>query len=75
MEPPLKVTAKSEVRAVIKFLNAKGVKLIEIYQLREVYGQSCMEVKNVCKWCREFTAGRTEIDDEQWSERPLIADK
>ena len=76
MELPLRVTAKCEVRAVIRFLNAKGTEPIEIHrQLTEVYGESCMDVKNVRKWCREFAAGRTEIHDEQRSGRPSISDE
>ena len=52
------------------------MKPIEIHrQLTEVYGKSCMEVKNVRKWCREFTAGRTEIHDEGRSGRPSISDE
>jgi len=34
-----------------------------------------MDVKNVRKWCREFTAGRTEIHDEERSGRPSISDE
>ena len=34
-----------------------------------------MDVKNVRKWCREFTAGRTEIQDEERSGRPSISDE
>ncbi|XP_064479391.1 histone-lysine N-methyltransferase SETMAR-like [Ornithodoros turicata] len=76
MELPLDATAKCELRAVIRFLNAKGVQPIEIHrQLVEVYGGSCMGVKNVRKWCREFAAGRTEIHDEQRSGRPSISDE
>lgn len=76
MELTLAATARCEVRAVIRFLNAKGVKPIEIHrQLTEVYGESCMDVKNVRKWCREFTAGRTEIHDEERSRRPSISDE
>jgi len=76
MELPLAAPARCEVRAVIRFLNAKGVKPIEIHrQLTEVYGESCMDVKNVRKWCREFTAGRTEIHDEERSGRPSISDE
>jgi len=75
MELLLAAPARCEVRAVIRFLNAKGVKPIEIHrQLTEVYGESCMDVKNVRKWCREFTAGRTEIHDER-SGRPSISDE
>jgi len=76
MELPLSAPARCEVRAVIRFLNAKGVKPIEIYrQLTEVYGESYMDVKNFRKWCREFTAGRTEIHDEERSGRPSISDE
>jgi len=76
MELPLAAPARCEVRAVIRFLNAKGVKPIEIHcQLTEVYGESCMDVKNVRKWCREFTADRTEIHDEERSGRPSISDE
>jgi len=72
----LAAPAWCEVRAVIRFLNAKGVKPIKIHrQLMEVYGESCMDVKNVHKWCKEFTAGRTEIHDEERRGRPSISDK
>jgi len=76
MELPLDAPARCEVRAVIRFLNAKCVKPIEIHrQLMEVYGDSCKDVKNVCKWCREFTAGHTEIHDEERSGRLSISDE
>jgi len=76
MELPLAAPAKCEVRAVIRFLNAKGVNPIEIHrQLTEVYGESCMDVKNVRKWCREFPAGRTEIHVEERSGRSSISDE
>ncbi|CAK9798990.1 Protein GVQW3 [Anthophora plagiata] len=76
MELPFGATAKCEVRAVIRFLKAKGVKPIEIHrQLKEVYGESCMDVKNVRKWCREFAAGRSEVHDDERSGRPSISDE
>lgn len=31
-----------------------------------------MDVKNVGKWCREFTAGRTEIHEEQTATSELL---
>jgi len=34
-----------------------------------------MDVKNVRKWCREFTAGCTEIHDEERSGKPSISDE
>jgi transposase len=34
-----------------------------------------MNWQNVTKWCREFSEGRTDVHDEQWSGRPsLISD-
>uniref|UniRef100_A0A0L8GRI7 Uncharacterized protein n=1 Tax=Octopus bimaculoides TaxID=37653 RepID=A0A0L8GRI7_OCTBM len=43
-------TAKCEVRAVIRFLNAKGIKPIEIHrQLTEVCGEKCRNIKNARK--------------------------
>jgi len=33
-----------------------------------------MSLKNVRKWCREFSGGRTEVHDEQ-SGRPSISDE
>lgn len=76
MELPITKTAKCEIRAVIWFLNAKGTKPIEIHrQLVEVYGESCMDIKNVRKWCREFESGRTVIHDEKRTGRPSISDE
>ena len=66
MEVPLSATAKCDVRAVTRFLNAKSNAPIEIHhQLTEVYGESWMDIKNIRKWCREFAFGRTEIHDEK----------
>lgn len=76
MEMPLVATAKCEIRAVIRFLNAKKVAPIEIHrQLTEVYGEKCMSVQHVRKWCREFTGGRTDIHDEERSGRPSVSDE
>ncbi|XP_029655401.1 uncharacterized protein LOC115229129 [Octopus sinensis] len=76
MELPIDATAKSDVRAAIRLLNAKGIKPIEIpHQLTEVYGKSCMDIKNVRKWCRDFVVGHTEIHLEDRSGRPSISDE
>jgi len=76
MEMPLVATAKCEIRAVIRFLNAKNVAPIEIHQqLTEVYGVKCMSVQHVRKWRREFTGGRTDIHDEERSGRPSVSDE
>ena len=71
VEVLLSTTAKCEVRAVIRFLNTKDNTPIKIrHQLTEVYGESCMDIKNIQKWCREFAFDRTEIHDEKPSGRP-----
>ena len=71
MEILLSTTAKCEVRAIIQVLNAEGNTPIEIHhQLRKVYGESCIDIKSIRKWCREFTFGRSEIHDEERSGRP-----
>ncbi|UYV84263.1 hypothetical protein LAZ67_X001691 [Cordylochernes scorpioides] len=38
----------------------------------EVYGEKCMDIKNVRKWCREFKEGRINVHDEQRSGRPSL---
>jgi len=76
MEMPLVATAKCEISAVIRFLNAKKVAPIEIHrQLTEVYGEKCMSVQHVRKWCREFTGGRTDIHEEERNGRPSVSDE
>ncbi|XP_029639573.1 protein GVQW3-like [Octopus sinensis] len=73
---PIDATAKCEVRTVIRFSNANGIKPIEIHrQLTEVYGMSCMDIKNCRKWRRQFAAGCTEIHDEERSGQPSISEK
>ncbi|UYV69676.1 hypothetical protein LAZ67_7000181 [Cordylochernes scorpioides] len=41
-------------------------------RLVEVYGEKCMDIKNVRKWCREFNEGRINVHDEQRSGRPSL---
>lgn len=75
MEAKLRSPAKCELRSVIRFLNAKTFPPIEIHrQLVQVYGEKCMNVKNVRKWCREFSEGRENVHDEQRSGRPSLPD-
>jgi hypothetical protein len=55
--------AKCEVRSVIQFLSAKGEHPAEIHkQIVSVYGD-VMNRKNVMKWCRELSEGRTVVHD------------
>ena len=65
-----------EVRTVIRPFNAKGITPIEIHhQLNEVYGESCMDIKNIQKWCLEFAFRCTEIHDEKRSGRQSTFNK
>jgi len=67
------------VRSVIRFLNAKGERPAEIHkQIVAVYG-NVMNRQIVTKWCREFSEGRTDDDDDVQEEvmtwfRRLAAD-
>jgi len=75
MAAPIQSPAKSEVRSVIRFLNAKGERSAEIHKhIVAVYG-NVMNRQNVTKWSREFFEGRTDVHDEQRSGTPsLISD-
>ncbi|KAJ4449394.1 hypothetical protein ANN_00793 [Periplaneta americana] len=65
--------ADCEVRSVIRFLNARHLKPAEIYrQLKEVYGDTVMNERNVRKWCEMFNNGRTNVHDETRPRRPSL---
>ncbi|XP_075210291.1 histone-lysine N-methyltransferase SETMAR-like [Lycorma delicatula] len=73
MEVQLVNPAKCEIRSVIRFLHAKGTPPVDIHrQMTEVYGDKCMSVQHVRKWCREFSTGRKEVHDEEQSGRPSV---
>ena len=73
MPPPIENPADCEVRGVIRFLSAKGVKAVDIHrQLCEVYGQNIMSDGMVRKWARAFKDGRTNVHDEERSGRPSV---
>jgi len=64
MAAPIQSPAKCEVRSVIRFLNAKGERPVEIHkQIVAVYG-NVMNRQNVTKWCHEFSEERTDVHDE-----------
>jgi hypothetical protein len=67
--------AKCEVRSIIRFLNAKGERPVEIHKQIVAVCGNVMNRQNVTKWCREFSEGRTDVHDKQRSSRPsLISD-
>jgi hypothetical protein len=56
--------ANCEVRALIRFLQAKRETAAEIHdQLFSVYGEDVTNRQKVSKWCREFEAGRSDVHD------------
>jgi len=64
-----------EIRSVIRFLNARSLPPAEIHQqLVDVYGVTALSRKQVYFWCNEFSAGRTNVVDEQRSGRHLLHD-
>jgi hypothetical protein len=72
MAAPTQSPTKSEVHSVIRFLNTKGERPAEIHkQIVAVYG-NVIKRQNVMKWCREFSEGRTDVHDEQRSDRPSL---
>ena len=71
MELPLESVRDCEIRAVIRFLCAKGVNGSEIHrEVTLVYGEKCISLQMVRKWVDQFKKGRVDIHDLQRSGRP-----
>ena len=67
-------SSKGEYRAVIRYLYLKGKTGKEIHgELAEVYGSSAPSYARVKFWVGEFKRGRTSLEDEARSGRPLDA--
>ena len=65
--------ADSEIRSVVRFLNARNVKPADIHrQICEVYGENAMSDGMVRKWVRKFNEGRDNVHDEPRSGRPSV---
>ncbi|GBM42474.1 hypothetical protein AVEN_79995-1 [Araneus ventricosus] len=59
----LESPAKCELRSVIRCLHAEGSNAAEIHRrMSKVYGETCMS--EVWKWCRNFVAKSTDVNDE-----------
>jgi hypothetical protein len=60
--------ATCEMRSVIRFLNARNMKLADIQrQLCEVYGEHAMSDSMVRRWVRQFNEGRANVHDDPQS--------
>ena len=67
-------SSKVEYRAVIRYLYLKGKTGKEINgELADVYGSSAPSYAQVKFWVGEFKRGRTSLEDEARSGRPLDA--
>ena len=67
-------SSKVEYRAVIRYLYLKGKTGKEIHsELADVYGSSTPSYAQVKFWVGEFKRGRTSLEDEARSGRPLDA--
>ena len=67
-------SSKVEYRAVIRYLYLKGKPGKEIHgELADVYGSSAPAYSLVKFWVGEFKRGRTSLEDEARSGRPLDA--
>jgi fibrillarin-like rRNA methylase len=73
MAVQIQITTKCEVRAVMRFLHAKGETAAEIHrQLVSVYGEDVTNRQNVAKLCREWEARRSDVHDEIRTGRPSV---
>jgi transposase len=71
MEAPVSICTKEEMRGVIRFLFAEGVKPMEIIRrMQAQYGDNCLSCSKIYEWIGHFKKGRTSICDEERSGRP-----
>lgn len=62
---------KLKQRAVIEFLAKEGCSAVDIHtRLKNVYGESVVDISNVRRWVKKFREGETEINDKPRSGRP-----
>ncbi|GFG28900.1 hypothetical protein Cfor_04398 [Coptotermes formosanus] len=65
--------ADSEIRAVIRFLQAKNIQPADIHrQVCEVYGEGAMSDSMVRRWCTQYESGRNNVHDDKRSGRPNV---
>jgi transposase len=71
MEAPLSICTKEEMRGVVRFLFAKGVKPVEMIRgMQAQYGDNCLSRSKIYEWIDHFKKGRTSVYDEERSGRP-----
>ena len=68
------LSSKVQYRAIIRYLYLKGKTGKEIHgELADVYGSSAQSYAQVKCWVGEFKRGRTSLEDEARSGRPMDA--
>ena len=66
--------SKQDIRTVMKFFDLDGKTTTELNtSLRNVFGESTPAEGTVRKWYRYFKDGRTSVEDEERSGRPVSA--
>ncbi|KDR07827.1 hypothetical protein L798_02648 [Zootermopsis nevadensis] len=57
--------ADREIRSVIRFLNARNVRPVDIHRhISEIYGENAMSDGMVRKWVHKFNEGRENVHDD-----------
>jgi hypothetical protein len=71
--PVIDNPATCEIRAVIRFLQAKNTSAAKIHrELCAVYDQNVMSEETVRQWCSMFKDGCTNVHDEERSVRSSV---
>jgi transposase len=71
MEAPSPICTKEEMRGVVRFLFAEGVKPVKIIRrMQAQYGDSCLSRSKIYEWTDHFKKGRTSVCGEVSSGRP-----
>ena len=72
----IEAPAACEMRSVIRFLNAKNMKPVEIHrQLCDGYGEHAMSSSMVRRWLRLFSEGCENVHDDPRSGRPSVVNE
>ncbi|GBN40461.1 hypothetical protein AVEN_60047-1 [Araneus ventricosus] len=57
-------SSRSAKGAFIQFLRAEGKHASQIYRrMKEVYGEQCLALCTIFRWCQRYDAGRVNIKD------------
>jgi transposase len=68
--------AACEMRSVIRFLNARNMKLADIHpQLSEVYEEHATSDSIARRWVRHFNKRRKNVHDDPRSGRPSVVNE